>query len=227
MIENGMRLNISIIGTDFTIVDQLTDGMLVYRQGTYVADSLDHVIVIEGLRGLVDQLMSAKVRVKFFRYTSELDSGVVITQRKHNVFDVDATGILAKYDTGVLKCGIGFDVSTVVSSIGFIIETLCKTGSTILDLKTSAVRRYVDADLIVARGNGHIIAVRKCNVYDNVLRNVLYDKEMLTFLYVDIHASEGQVYFFDASFHLVCTMQYDASFDVYFTSDENSFEGEG
>lgn len=227
MIENGMRLNISVDGNNFTIVDQLSEGMLVYKNGSYIADSLDHTTVIEGLNGLIDQLMGAKLKLKLLKYASEIDSGLIITQREHNVFHVETEVARGEYDTGVLRCGWGFNVSTIVSKISYVIETLCKTGSNILDLKTSVVRRYVDADLVVARGNGHEIVVRKCNVYDNVLRNVLYDKEMLPFLYVDIHAKEGSVHFFDNSLNLMCTMQYDESFDVYFTSDVNSFDCEG
>lgn len=227
MIENGMRLNLSVTGNDFTVVDQLTDGLLVYKQGNYVSDSLEHVDVITCLRGLVDQLVESRMKPKLFGCSSETVDSVILVQRKHGVFDIDAFGTRGFYDNGKLRCGFGFDVAAVVSSIGYIIETLCKTGNTILDLKTSAVRRYVDADLIVARGNGHEIVVRRSNIYDNVLRNVLYDKEMLPFLYVDIHAEEGEVLFFGSNLHLMCTMQYDASFDVYFTPDDDSFNCEG
>lgn len=226
MVENGMRLSISVTGSDFTLVDQLTDGMLVYKNGNYIADSLDHVTVIEGLRGVVDQLMMARNKIRLFGYTSEAGDCVILSQHKHGVFSMETGTQRADYDTGVLKRPIGFDTSKVISSLGYIVETLCKTGGSILDLKTSVVRRYVDADLIVVRGSGHEIVVRKCNVYDNVLRNVLYDKEMLAFLYVDIHTEEKVVNFFDASLHLMCTMPYDASFDVYFTSDENTFDSE-
>lgn len=227
MVENGMRLNLSVTGKDFTIVDQLTDGLLVYKQGTYVSDSLEHVDTITCLQGLVDQIMESRMAVKLFGCSSDTVESIILVQRKHGVFDIDAFGTRAFYDNGKLRCGFGFDAASVVSSIGYVIETLCKTGNAILDLKTSVVRRYVDAGLIVAKGNGHEIVVRESNIYDNVLRNVLYDKEMLPFLYVDIHAEEGEVLFFDNSLSLVCTMQYDASFDVYFKSDDDSFSGEG
>lgn len=227
MIENGMRLNLSVTGKDFTIVDQLTDGLIVYKNGSYVADSLEHVGVITGLRGIVDQLLNARTRPKLFGCSSEAVDSVIVTQRKHGVFDIDCFGVRAFYDNGTIKCGIGCELSNAVSVIGYVIEIICKTGNSILDLRTSVVRRYVDADLIVAKGNGHEIVVRRSNIYDNVLRNVLFDKEVLPFLYVDIHPDEDEVLFFNSSFCLMCTMQYDASFDVYFSSDEDSFDCEG
>lgn len=227
MIENGMRLNLSVTGKDFTIVDQLTDGLIVYKNGSYVADSLDHVNVVAGLQGLVDQLLNARTKFKLFGCSSDAVDSVIVTQRKHGVFDLDCFGIRAFYDNGVLKCGVGCLISNAVSAISYVIEVICKTGNSILDLKTSVVRRYVDADLIVVKGNGHEIVVRNSNIYDNVLRNVLFDKEVLPFLYVDIHKDENDVLFFNSSFCLVCTMQYDASFDVYFSPDEDSFDCEG
>jgi len=226
MVENGMRLSISVTGKDFTLVDQLTDGMLVYKNGNYIADSLDHVTVIDGLRGLADQIMLARYRLALFGHKSDAGECIIVNQHKHGVFSMETGTQRADYNTGVLTRPYGFDTAKVVSSLSYIIETLCKTGGSILDLKTSVVRRYVDADLIVARGNGHEIVVRMGNVYGNTLRNVLYDKEMLTFLYVDIHEDEQEVNFFDASLNLLCTMPYDASFNVYFTSDKNTFDRE-
>lgn len=227
MIESGMRLQLTVNENSFTLMDTLTDKMIIYRDGVYIADTLDHLETVEALNGIISQLMLARIKNKKFGSKPDTCAGFELIQRKHLVMDLRTSDSYAEYNTGLLTQYPKFDKAWAISQISKVNELLCKAGNKILNTKVAAVRRHVDSNLLVIRGLGHEIVVREENVSGNALANVLCDRGILPFIYVDIHLDEELVYFFNGSLNLVFTIPYDESFSVYFESDTNAFKSEG
>lgn len=229
MIEDGMRFQVDISGKDFTIVEQLSSKMIVYANGVYLLDALEHIKVVEHLNSLASRLIQSRVVHRLRRIKDATVKGVEIIDLQHCKTQLTTTKGTATLDENKLYKSMGFEKECVLDAIASVIETLCRSGSTIIDPKKSVVRELVDMKLVVFKDvtNGNIIAVHKDNIYNNTLSNVMFNRELLDFLYVDIHKDEGVVYMFDKSFREVCELPYDESFSIYFVPDDNVFESEG
>ena len=82
MVENGMRLQVSLSGSDFAIIDTLTDKTILYQNSMFVKDDLSHESVIANLLGVETMLNSFKVKRNVLK-SGKQESSLSITQLEH------------------------------------------------------------------------------------------------------------------------------------------------
>lgn len=224
MIENGMRLRITVIGKDITILDTVSEGTIIYRNGLFLMDRLVHEEVLDNITGLQQLLMSNPVKRQHIKRVGEFTSGLSITELEHCVTQFKYDSEEALLSEGSLKCSRKFSVDNVMSKLSQVVAVLARKGNTILSPKHNICRRLSDLGLFVIKDNNHQIVCREANRQGNRLINCLFDNMTLTWLYVDVHAEEKKVYLFNYNCSLVAEFDYDESFDVYFVADNNVFE---
>lgn len=229
MIEDGMRLQIDVTDKDFSILDQLSDKMIMYKDGVYVQDTLTHITVVTHLRNLSERLMKARVKQSRVFRKGHASKGLSIVENQHSQAVFSTTTGTAEMEDDRLITYSKFDKTTVVNTLAYVVGVLCRSGNTVLDPRRSVVRELADMKLLTFKDtqNGNVLVVHKDNVFGNVLNNVLYNRIVFEYLYVDLHPEENLVYIFNNEFEEVCTLPYDKSFDVYFVADDNVFESEG
>lgn len=224
MLENGMRLQVSIEKDGFTIIDTLTDNVILYRNGVYVKDDLVHEDVLDNLLGMEQLAMDSKIRRSVRMKCDDEMPGVVITQLQHCQFRVRYDKEEALVEESSTKCTRKYDSCVFVNAIAGVVETLAKTGNTILAPKSDCCRRISDLGLIAMKSSKHLIVVRSNNKIGNVLTNCLVDDTTFQWLYVSCNIEEGKVHVFNCDFNEVAEFKYDESFSVYFADDKDCFK---
>lgn len=227
MVEDGMRLQLNIVNKDFTIINQLGNGIIMRSMDAYAIDTLNHVEVIDNLRNLIDSLANAKVRKKSALGVKEECAGVAIVELQHCKVSFTTSEGAAVLEDNLLTCRGKFNTDAVINALSSTIEVLGKHTSNHINPRTSSVREVVDLNLLALKGNGNVLLVCKDNVYGNALQEVLFNRVYMPFIYVDIHKDEGVVYLYNGALNEVCKLPYDTSFDAYFEPDDNAFEMEG
>lgn len=225
MLENGMRLRITSIDKDFTILDAVSDKHTVYSGGMFISDQLNHEELIDNLMGVEDMVLYGKKR-KSWRERKTNMRGFSILEREHCRVDICCNGDEMTVTDHVITCGRGFDKNSVITEISYLISVLGKESNTILTPKTDTCRLISDLGLFVIKDNNHMIVLRNCNRSGNVLVECLYDKMTFPWLYVDMHESEDKVRIFNHNFNEVAEFAYDESFAIYFADDKDIFEEE-
>lgn len=226
MIEDGMRLQVQINGKDFTILNQLTDDMIMYCDGEYAADKIDHILVVDNLKNIIDQL--AKARYKTRKLSRKMDcSGIEITELQHCKFTIRTETGTADFEDNTVVQSRGFSATEVQTKLSGVIDTLCRTASRIINPYTQAVRIVPDLNIVAIKNTQYTIVVRRENIFGNAMHTVLINREFMPFLYVDIHQEEGLVYMFNEAANEVCSLPYDSSFDILFSTDSDVFDKKG
>lgn len=227
MVEDGMRLQIQIVNRDFTIINQLGNGVIMRCMDAYAVDTLNHLEVMDNLRNLIDSLATAKVKKRPTIGSREECYGISIVELQHCKVSFTTSDGAATLEDNVLVCHGKFDLNRVLNALSSTIEVLGKYTSNHINPKTSVVREVVDLNLLALKGNGNTLLVCKDNVYGNALQEVLYNRVYMPFIYVDIHKDEGVVYLYNGALNEVCRLPYDTSFDAYFVPDDTAFDMEG
>ena len=222
-----MRLQVHVVNKDFTIINQLGNGMIMRSMDEYAVDTLNHFEVIDNLRNLIDVLVKAKVKRRPFIGQREECTGIVIVELQHCKVSFTTRDGIAMLEDNVLTCHGKFDSNTVINALSRTIEVLGKHASNHINPRTSSVREVVDLNILALKGNGNTLIVCKDNVYGNALQEVLYNRVYMPFIYVDIHKDEGIVYLYNGALNEVCQLPYDTSFDAYFVPDDTAFDMEG
>ena len=225
MIENGMRLQITVLAKDFTVIDTLTDRTIIYRNGLFISDNIPHESVTDNITGLVQLIADSSMKKKLNPVsTQQLTCGVSISETEHC-----SARMMHDKEEGVLKdqtitCTRKFDRSEVLNALNRVVYTLAKEGNTIVNPKGSLCRTVSALGLFVIKDSKHQLTVMNRNRVGNTLLHCLFDDTTFNWLYVDIHADENKMYLFNGEFNEVASFDCDESVAVYFEVDKDVFK---
>lgn len=225
MLENGMRLQVSVTDKDFTIIDTLSDKVIIYKNGVYLKDDLVHEDVINNLMGIETLALGSKPkRNPMHKSSSQNIYGFTLTELKHCEALVRYGLEEATISEKATKSTWHYTHAKTINYISQIVEKLAKDGNTILSPKNDVCRRIMDLGLFVLKSSEHIVVTRESNKVGNILTNCLVDNTMFQWVYVSLNKDEQLVYIFNCDFNQVATFTYDKSFAVYFEEDNDLFK---
>lgn len=225
MVEDGVRLTLSLGKDTFHITDTLTGKTIIFKDGNCSAFTLDKDEVLEKLMTLQEALNTYTVRSPSpFQRMPVLGYGdkLIIREDSHFSWTIGFGGRAAQLHDHTYVHSRSFDEDLVLRRLNSVYSQIMNM-EIARNPKLDIVRRISDVGLLVWVYGGHSVAVYECNVDGCCMSNCLIDGTYYETVLVGTSMSNKEATLFTQDLDTIVTFPLDNSILAYYPDGDQIY----
>ena len=226
MHDDGNRLSFSISNDgDFSIWDNLTGDMTVYKKGSFVSSKISMGVIRVHVQALQEALMTyqPKRKLKMKKAPQSYDDTVLIVENRHYDWTVSCdskTGHLV--DNTFYQC-LRFNANAVCKRVNHMLAQVMQAPEP-RNPKYDIVRKVSEIGLFLWVWKGHSLVAYERNMSNCIMQNCLIDGTCYKAVWVSTDRASGSATLFTADHTILLTLPLDSSILTYYPDSEGLYE---